>query len=323
MNYGFAEFNCFASLSFSGRGVHLEGESVWMTKDLLVARRTPFAMDEFWKTQLGEIAANKVSNSNTVLIALSTGDNYEELKSYLHSFHYGLMLQGTGYNCGQEGWIIAGPVKNCELRSSSVGSMFRFHEPAKVITSAIEVVRLKRALVLAAGIDAIYSNQPSDKYLRLRKGFDAYVLGLRSNQFHIRLHQFVRAIESVVMPRRSNLKNDFKLKSKVIIGDNDESEEILNDLYELRSAAEHLSPMHSKLDRFDPDRRNDILATRSYQAEILARFAFCSVLEDVAVRDRFKSDDTIADFWTAPVFSTQVNLVAAATENYYTFLNPN
>lgn len=323
MNHEFEEFNSFACMAFSGRGVNFDEQSIWVTEDLLVSSRVPLTMDVFWETELGGIATREVSDATTIFVAVSAGENYEALKSYLHSFHYGLLLQGTAYNAGGTGWILGGPIRDGKLHLSSIGDMLNFEEPAKVITSAIERKHLDLALRLAEGIDSIYSRQKGEEYLRLRKGFGAFILGLRGDQLYIRLHQFVRAVEAVLKPRRNNLKNDFKQRSKVFAGDNVQSEEILDDLYELRSAAEHLNPMQDKLLRFDEGDRMNMLTTRCYQAELLARFVYTRILSDPTLILSFESDSSVDNLWAAPdLGADNIDLVAAATANYYDFLPP-
>lgn len=320
--------NSYACLAFSGRGIISDGSPLWITDQLVALRGMPVVLDEFWATELGNIAATELNEASSVMIAISGGNDYEALKSYLHSFHFGLLLQGTGFNF-IKGMMLAGPVKDGKLHVSSVGEMLHFLEPAKVITAGITSNACLRAVRLAEGIDSIYASTPTEDYLRLRKGFGSFIDGLQRNQFFNRLHQFVRAIEAVMKPRRNSLKNDFIARGMAFTGNLAANKEILTDLYELRSAAEHMNPMQDKLLRFDSSERSNVLATRCYQAELLSRFLYRIILDKEELRHFFKSEERIDELWNlseidrpAALGSEPMDLELAATENYHSFLAP-
>jgi hypothetical protein len=136
----------------------------------------PFPLDEFWRKQLGELSISKLQESSVYFLAVSDNPGQENLlEKRLSGLHYGLLLQGLGYNATQyfgSGMRLAGSINNREFIVKLVGDMLRHYRPYKVAPGYFGKEEAEIAQAIASGIDEIYSH--GEDYLRIRKGFRAF-----------------------------------------------------------------------------------------------------------------------------------------------------
>ena len=127
-----------------------------------------------------------------------------------------------------------------------------------------------------------------------------------------RLHGFVRAVEAVTKSPQGEGKRKFVHRGSVFAGRRDKDRELLDELYRLRSAVEHLNDSISVLGAYDVLYRNQIELHRAVQSEVLARSVYVRILasdetttlfSDDAWLDQFWAmrDDQTAAFWGSPV----------------------
>jgi hypothetical protein len=222
---------------------------------------------------------------------------------------------------------LAGPIKNQEPRISSLGDLNKFFPPPKVVPSDVDKNTLLSSICLADGIDRMYCNPTEDgPYLRVRKGFNAWVNGLQQRSTTERLHQFVRAVEAVVKPKVGEFGKKFTARNQYFAGKN--QEQLLGQLYEMRSFAEHLIPVRLALTKDEGKDFENCIATRTYQAELLAGHVFRKILAEPEILRQFETDDTIDELWALgekprtlfELFGDPINLEDAAKRNFHSFL---
>lgn len=93
---------------------------------------------------------------------------------------------------------------------------------------------------------------------------------IKQTAVHERLHQFVRAIEAVIRPRQGDGTRNFKFRCQFFAGRKPKDAELLEEIYKLRCAVEHLNPMSDKLSAYPLGEHDDLKRIRAYQAELLA-----------------------------------------------------
>ncbi len=277
------------------------GKSTEIAAGITAQTHPPFEMDEFWKKELGNLECEKITNSNFFLCAFSDeGADPHTLTSSLHSYYYGLLILGRGYNgypVNSTGTILGGAYSSDGVGSvSTIGDMLIHFRPWKVIQPNITAEDLPIAAVIAKGIDTIYADTSGGAFLRLRKGFSAYISATQKTEAHERLHQFVRSIEAVVKPKLWG-GNNFKFRCQMFGGRTPADEEILGDLYEMRSAAEHFVPLKEKLERFPEHERKEVILNRVFQVELIAQHVYRTILSDEEYYQHFESDDLIDALW--------------------------
>ncbi len=286
-------FCCFAlqtRVSENVSGVTQLGQNVCATTE------KPFYIDEWWRQQLGELEIAAIERCSLFLIAQTLHPDIDvpQLNSRLHSYLYALLAQGVGY-C--RGGILLGGINSASgLRVTSIGWLEDYYEPLKVI-SHLSAKHLRASLNLAQGIDTLYADPSSGDYLRLRKGFNAFLSGIRFDEAHTRLHQFVRALDAVIKAKQGEATQQFRKRCQFFSGSSADDVQLLTELYELRSAAEHLNPLDDKLSKHQAHERDKIKALRTFQSELLASFVYRKILSTPALLSNFKDDTSIDLMW--------------------------
>lgn len=237
-------FACFAlkaRLSLPGRGTFTIAPGFYASTE------APFTIDDFWKNSLGTIETKHINECNLFLFAVSNEPSISThvLSSDLHTYYYSLLIQGVGYST--RGISLFGPNAVDGMKVTALGRLPDYYEPPKVISSDVDRKALLSIPKLAHGINLIYANQQGNAYLRLRKGFNAFLEGIQLSPRHDRLHHFVRAVEAVIRPRQGSGTKDFRYRSQFFAGRTTNDQKLLTEIYELRSAAEHLNPLEEKL----------------------------------------------------------------------------
>lgn len=266
-------------------------------KGLYASVEPPFYIDQWWQEQLGKIESREVTGCSLFLLAQAEDPSIAvpDLSSRLNSHYFSLLLLGVGYS--RSGVLLGGENTIQGRRVNTIGTVAEYVEPHKVIASGVNREHLTATNALARGIDALFQEHHKNDYLRLRKGFNALLGGIKQAEIHNRLHQFVRAIEAVIRPKQGDGTKKFKYRCQFFAGRKAEDVELLGELYELRSAAEHLNPMSEKLTAYGPGEHNNIKALRTFQSEQLASFIYRKILLDPKLLDAFVSESTISSLW--------------------------
>lgn len=176
----------------------------------------PLEVDQFWTTSLGTIQAKQFSDSNLFLIAFSNDPALDEneLKRLAESYYYALILQAMAYS--ERSLIATGDISPNGLHVVSVGWENTYRKPYKVIPPSVDDNALAASRPLVDTIEEIYSTKNGQNHLRLRKGFNTYLMAVKENQAHFRLHHFVRAIEAIVKPATAKTKRQFAHRLPVL-----------------------------------------------------------------------------------------------------------
>jgi hypothetical protein len=133
------------------------------------------------------------------------------------------------------------------------------------------------------------------QHSRVRRGFNVLLAGLRERYGNQRFHHFERALEAVTHPPIGKTRKKFVSRCTVFAGDDRETRSVLENIYDLRSAEEHLNEWQPVL-AGHPD-AEEVAALRSYQSEVLACYVYRRILGDAALRGEFATDATADAFW--------------------------
>ncbi len=259
--------------------------------------KPPFYIDEWWREQLGEIEVGQINNCNLFLLTFAEdpAKTVQDLNNHLNSYYFSLLLEGVAYS--RRGIVLGGDNTRAGLRVSSIGWLPDFYVPYAVVPAEATKEHFEYTSQLVTGIDRIFGPASNDEYLRLRKGFNSLLNGIKQSEVHNRLHQSVRAIEGVIKPKQGDGTRKFKYRCQFFIGRKPKDIELLEELYELRSAAEHLNPMVNKLAAYPARQRDVVKALRAFQSEILASFIYRKILSDPSLLTNFINDNAIDTLW--------------------------
>lgn len=262
----------------------------------------PAKVDDFWKKSLGTIRSDEIEDCNLFLLAYSNNLSQQKLERFLLQHYYALLLQGVGYT--ENGFTLTGISTSQGLDVSSISSAYTYKNPPKIDRDKIEITveHFNQANVIAKSIETIYSNDytaSNENYLRLRKGFSSFLDGLKiqdTTELYKRLHYFVRAIEAVIKPPIGGTTKKFIHRCS-FFGKPSNSSKVFQEIYELRSAAEHLNPFRLVFPDCSEKERSDLVCLRTYQAEFIASRVYQKILMSQDLLSNFKDDDKITDFW--------------------------
>ena len=136
------------------------------------------------------------------------------------------------------------------------------------------------------------------EFRRVTVGLESLFKGLKEEMGQDRLHQFVRSLEALVLPKRGKMEKNFVHRCQTFARVGDDTRLLLSEAFALRSATEHLNPWEGALRQCYPLARcENICWQRTRQIERLACHAYSRLLRDPELREHFRTDDAIAAFW--------------------------
>lgn len=182
-------------------------------------------------------------------------------------------------------------------------------------TGKVESNTLRAAKNLAEGFCTVCENK--NAYERLERGLFVLEQALKQSRLQDRLHQFVRALEALVKPRKGRNTKDFVHRCRTFVAPNASTAATLRDAYEIRCHVEHLHDgLTAVIGRAKPSEA--ILKERLAQVEFLSIRTYAYLLSDSSILKHFASDNSINQFWSLQdhlrqaIWRTRVNLATDA-----------
>ncbi len=159
---------------------------------------------------------------------------------------------------------------------------------------------MRRVLSLADRLEEIQAVAGA-RWMRLGRAVSTLLKANKeTNERGDRLHQFVRALEGLIMPRVGRSADDFSHRGQTFAVARADTAAILRDIFNLRSQVEHLHLPTEILIGPAPDRIEHV-NRRTRQADVLARFAITRVLETPDLfQNVFDQDAHTEAFWDMP-----------------------
>ncbi len=135
-----------------------------------------------------------------------------------------------------------------------------------------------------------------DRFLR---GLGTLMKGQKEESGGDRLHQFVRSLEALVLPEQGRSTMQFGHRCQTF-GRGGITRSTLLQAYDMRSAIEHLNRWDEPVKGYASDERETLCWQRTRQIEQLACDAYSRLLSNSELRERFRTDDAIRQFWRLP-----------------------
>lgn len=262
-------------------------------------RGLPVVPGEHWEKWLGEIAFRDIRTSLVLTVTAPEpllGHFFNaELKRKLDYLTFGLILQGVPDY--RESFLIGGANETGQPVARQVSRARVFYPGRGSELLRVGPSELRRAVFLATELKSV-DNKGND-WRRLRRAFDALTKGsAEQNLQDERIHQFVRSLEGLILPDKGNTEKQFVHRLQTAAQANNKTQESLREIFNIRSKVEHL---HNALDALSgptTEAKEALLYRRSRQVDQLARFAISRILETSHLREIFKTDESIAGFWS-------------------------
>lgn len=306
MVHQFQENRVFALVAATNAYVDLPRHCFQLSDGTWIMPRLPVA-DEYgiWEKWLGSIRLDRLKDANIVLLVEETSDRPyifggEHLRLSMRvGVLYDLLHLGVGIKTFEREAAerLVGSSVDGAPDVRSVESMRRFHRTQESPSIPITRDWLEDCLVLCSG----YADMETDKtqFRRIIRGLNTLFKGKEEEVGQERLHQFVRSLEALILPKQGETTKQFAHRCRTFACAGKDTRTLLLEAFSIRSAAEHLNRWDEAeaARSYPPDERETVCWQRTLQMERLACDAYSRLLGNSALRDHFRTDDTIAEFW--------------------------
>lgn len=271
------------------------GNNIWLTKHV------PMNLATNWQEWIGTIRNEQFQEANGLLIIKRPASQPSALDSenqnLMRQICYvldGLLIVKTTY-CESPPFLITGANVDGTVSVRGIQELMQpvckaFNQSS--IMGKLEACDFQHAKKLG---DAIESINTTPGHSRLKRALSAFYAGIWNTRPEERLHQFCRSIDGIIFSRKGQGKRDFRERTRDFIGSN--HDDIMDEIYQMRSAVEHLRPAESEIRNTDLRQRRLHILERSLQSGAIARFALQRVLLEERLLNQFKNDQTIESFW--------------------------
>jgi hypothetical protein len=272
------------------------GRNLWVS----TGDELPFKLDAWWRQQLGEIVSDLVEKDFSFCLTAKLPSKEPRildaevslLEQRARFFAWGVVLS-VGAPHFDLARIVSGGRSDEGFRLK-LGTLEHFVRPGGLPHPSAQVedfVRAARFTERAAAMEAERNSNPQ-LYGRAFSGLDAFETAVKSSLAHVKLHQFVRAIESF-LPSKASGESYFCEYCKNLCPTNETE---LREMYRLRNMSEHHRPFsHAVGTVSDPASAAD---RRLRQAEMLCRELFRRFFADLSdFQIHFRDDSSLKRFW--------------------------
>ncbi len=272
------------------------GNDIWLTKHAPLTNLTAK-----WQEGIGTIRTEQLQNAKGFLIvkcrssqpSVVDGEN-EKLEREIRYVFDGLLIVKTP-PCISPPFLITGanvtgapPVRRITELMKPVRMAFNL----STMMDTLKPCDFQQAKKLGDAIESINRNHT---HSRLKRALSAFYAGIWNIRPEERLHQFCRSIDGIIFSRKGRGKMDFRERTCDFIGTKQDT--IMDEIYEMRSAVEHLRPAESEVHDGDLKKQRLRVLERSLQSEVIARFALQRVLLNNNLLRQFEEDQTIESLW--------------------------
>jgi hypothetical protein len=294
----------FASWVFSRSDLRLpDGLSATeVAKGLWVSTgdELPFKLDAWWRRQLGDIVADNLESEFSFCLTAKQPSQSPRildaevslLERRVDFFVWGVVLSVGAPHCELCRRVSGG--KSEEGFRLKLGTPENFVRVGGLPRPTAQVEDFVRAARFAKRIESMEAERESDAqlYWRALSGLDAFETAVKSRLAHVKLHQFVRSIESF-LPSKASGELTFSEYCKNLCPTNETE---LREMYRLRNVSEHHRPFFHAVGYIgDPAKTAD---RRLRQAEVLCRELFRRFFADLSDFEiHFRDNASLKRFW--------------------------
>jgi len=270
-----------------------------LADDLWFSRQLPFDLSPTWVEWMGTVRANGIQKASLFLISKGPSSQPDILdaeneyyRRRVGNLYWSLIVSGF-IHCDNFPFSIVGAARaeNLEI-VRSMGELPQPHVVSWMDHEKIDLQRLQCAAQYAATIPDFQGLNRFDRFGRIMR---AFYYGIISHHPPDSLHQFVRCVEGFIYPDAGSSTKQFKSRTELFLGHGFHG--LAEELYDIRSAIEHLHDPFSAIQAGTERDKRVNLFVRSVQAEALARYCIQRVLDNPTLRTHFETDTAIKGFW--------------------------
>jgi hypothetical protein len=288
----------FAVLALpDSRGGPAPQELLSLPAGFAVSRKLPDKALQTWYEDLGRFKQQELRDSSLFLWALRESASPDildhenhELAADVYRLFLGLLFAVPYFSCGTP-TVLTGANADGTTRVRSLGTYDRFHHIIGSPPADVSIGRLRLAARLAI---ALQDHDRFDGHERMERAFRAFREASETLYVDTRLHQFVRAAETLVAPHDGAT---FAVRVQRVCAGN--ARPGLKQIYSIRSGIEHL---HGPYDRMPKrlSRRGRLwrLVMRTMQIEAVSRYMLTHYLLRPSLWPHLATLKGVKQFWS-------------------------
>jgi hypothetical protein len=279
-------------------------KEVELSEDTWVTCSIPFEVDDNWRDWIGSIQSKRIEKSNLFIISKAPsntpkvldGEN-QRLQDKAYKVYFGLLL--TDYFHTYDRPIqLTGSKWDIGIDVRSIGVMDSPYSVPGTPINRIDQMRLERSKQLADAIDSLPSK---GRFSRFKKVIRSFYSGITSNLVEDRIHQFVRSIEGFINPNIGKTERQFKSRTELFVGP--KHHQLMEELYRIRSAVEHLHDPLEGITGSDFKDKLIYLFKKAYEIEAVSRYCISRLLFNKKIWPFFEDDESLSNFWKKDINS--------------------
>ena len=293
----------FAMLTVNNVYTDLPAAAFQLSDGTWVMPAVPVPDLGIWKEWIGSIRMERLGRANLVLFLEEPSDNpeildavHQRLDKDLSLLFYMLHVR-SGIEVADGADLLCGSSINGIPGIRQMSQMPAFHQSKGWKRAPITTAWLEDGVSLRAGVTAMDADKT--QFRRVIRGLNTLFKGLKETG-QDRLHQFVRALEALILPDIGRTEKQFVHRCQTFARAGDDTRALLVEAFAMRSDTEHLNPWDEAVQSYPADQRDDVCWHRTRQIEHLACDAYSRLLRDAALRDHFCTEAAIAAFWKLP-----------------------
>lgn len=273
-----------------------------VTPNFWVISDTKFGIPAHWREWLGSIRVEEVETCNLFLLSKQASltpnvldaENHD-LEQRVWNFYIGLLL-ASNIAPAHKPVMLTGSCLDGEMDvrqhkdfDSPVPRFFRPYPP-------VSPDEIQLAAQLGEKLGILAKSMPPGTHWRLIRVLQIYTETRTQREILDRVHQYCRCVEGLILSEAGKTKRQFKSKTELFIGPHHHV--MMGEIYDIRSAVEHLYE-NRYLENFDRATRLNIVRNEAIIGHI-AREALARIVGDDTLRPHFANTSTLAKFWALP-----------------------
>ncbi|MDR3489809.1 MAG: hypothetical protein P4M05_33585 [Bradyrhizobium sp.] len=269
---------------------------------LSVLGDTAFTVPSHWREWLGTIRVEEIEACNLFLLSTQASrkpdildEEHQLLDRRVWHFYVGLLL-ASRFAPAHKPVMLSGACIDGEIGVRSqkdfdvpTPCMFRFYP--SLLPEEIEA-----AAQLGTNIEAIVQAALPGGHWRLFRTLTLYTHARTIPDPLERTHQYCRCIDGLILPDAGKTAKQFKSRTELFMGPG--HHEFMGELYDVRSAVEHLHE-NRYLEVYNRTTRLDLIKKEAI-AEYVARSTLTRIIGNQSLWPHFGNTAALAQFWKLP-----------------------
>lgn len=290
----------FAFLLLNNVHVHFpDGLPTQLKDGTRVLDKYPAPPDQHWESMVGSIRLQEIQEANLILARVTKGEPYmltqrdHETGDELAQVHALLQLGGVAEHKAAN--LVIGSIDGCNTYIRQLSAIEKFYPTKGYVRIPITLDRLEQANNLALIVRS--SKMSQTNFGRFGRGLHYLLNGFREVAGQDRLHNFVRALEALILPEPGATRKQFVHRCQLFAIASPEAKAVLEQSYDMRSDAEHLHDWDRSLQKTLPEKPEDVALWRTRQMEALVSFAYTQILSNPQLLQYFENETKLLAFW--------------------------